>query len=48
MGREDRPGLDNCFGVSGWLKIFQSSTVFICLMIHRIGKGGGQAREIVL
>lgn len=40
MGSE--PGLGQCFGLSGWIKIVESLAVFTCLMLHRIGDQGQQ------
>ncbi len=41
----DEPGLQNCFSLSGWMKIIESVAVFTCLMLHRIGDGGSQVRD---
>ena len=38
----DEPGLQNCFSLSGWMKIIESILVFTCLMLHRIGDDGSQ------
>ena len=40
MGGE--PGLRECFGLSGWIKIIESCLVFTCLMLHRMGNSGSQ------
>lgn len=46
MGAE--PGLGECFGLSGWIKIVESFAVFTCLMLHRIGDQGQQVYGILL
>ena len=33
----DEGGINNCFTLSGWIKIVESFAVFTLLMLHRIG-----------
>ncbi len=40
----DEPGLQNCFSLSGWIKILESCMIFVCLMLHRIGDNGSQVK----